>query len=319
MCVCVCVFIFFQFVRIRRKLLLSFRFWRQNGFLKNIPFSSPLCLTSLFHHSAALSRLLWPCLVTAHLCQGAIQSHWWPLGTQESKWQNGTGDRAAWTHVSFSISTGSLWKYHSHAVICTLRHGILWIRKCVWWPAVSVSLTRTMFAVSQRESRAKYSSYATAQHTQLSSVVRQEKTKPRGSLSLNKDTARLPHGVWKANLVQTGSQAAERGLPASFQLSLKDSSCYRPGVSSVWIYWAQKQRCSSLPSLTSINSPIIPSELPFSICVSFSPTTMISLSVAHWLTGYSVACESDPFSSCAVYNGCGRYTLLSTHHCILTP
>lgn len=148
MCVCVCVFIFFQFVRMQRKLLLSFRFWRQNGFLKNIPFSSPLCLTSLFHHSAALSRLLWPCLVTAHLCQGVSQSHWWPLGANESKWQNGNGDRAAWTHVSFS--TGSHWIYHSHAVICTLRHGILWIRKCVWWPAVSVSLTRTAFAVSQR-------------------------------------------------------------------------------------------------------------------------------------------------------------------------
>lgn len=147
-CVCVCVFIFFQFVRMQRKLLLSFRLWRQNGFLKNIPFSSPLCLTSLFHHSAALSRLLWPCLVTAHLCQGVIQSHWWPLGANESKWQNGNGDRAAWTHVSFS--TGSHWNYHSHAVICTLRHGILWIRKCVWWPAVSVSLTRTAFAVSQR-------------------------------------------------------------------------------------------------------------------------------------------------------------------------
>lgn len=43
--------------------------------------------------------------------------------------------------------------------------------------------------------------------------------------------------------------------------------------------------------LTSINSPIMPTETPVFVCVSFSLplTTMISLIVAHWQSGYSVA------------------------------
>lgn len=94
--------------------------------------------------------------------------------------------------------------------------------------------THTIFVLSQRESGAKCLSYATAQHTALICSPARE-TKPRGSSSLNKDTARLPHGGWKANLVQSGSQAAEQGLPDSFQLLLKDSSCYSPGASVVWI------------------------------------------------------------------------------------
>lgn len=128
----------------------------------------------------------------------------------------------------------------------------------------------TMFAVSWHESGAKCSSYATASRTQLSSVVWQEKTNRGGSSSLNKNATRLPHGIWKANLVQTGSQAVERGLSASFQL--KDSSCYRPGASSVVVYWAREESGSSSPSPTSTLSPIIPSEHTFSICVPFSLT-----------------------------------------------
>lgn len=79
-------------------------------------------------------------------------------------------------------------------------------------------------------------------------------------------------------------QQIERGLSAPFQLT--DSSCYRPGASSVWIYWAQEECCSSLPSPTSINSPIIPSELTFSICVSFSLThndLSFSRTLADWV------------------------------------
>lgn len=132
----------------------------------------------------------------------------------------------------------------------------------------------TMFAVSRHESGAKCSSYATAKRTQLLSVVWQEKTNRGGSSSLNKNVTRLPHGVWKANLVQTGSQAVEPSLyclSASFQL--KDSSCYRLGASSVVVYWAQEESGSSSPSPTSTLSPVIPSEHTFSICVPFSLTS----------------------------------------------
>lgn len=147
-------------------------------------------------------------------------------------------------------------------------------------------------------------------------------TKPRGSSSLNKDTAGLPHGVWKANLLQTGSQAAERGLPTSFQLLLKDSSCYRPGASLVWIYWAQKQRCLSLPSLTSINSPITPSELP-SPSASLTLQPMISLSHIGWL---GIQWPVNQTHSAAVLYATNAMTVLSqlssflsSHHCFLCP
>ena len=98
-------------------------------------------------------------------------------------------------------------------------------------------------------------------------------TKARGSSSPNKDTSLASAWAWKENLVQTGSQAAELCFSASFQLSMKDSSCYSPGASSVWIFSAQKQHWSSLPSLTSINSLIIlfnnpPSRLHVSCCLT---------------------------------------------------
>ncbi len=152
-----------------------------------------------------------------------------------------------------------------------------------------------MFAVSQRESGAKCFSYATAQHTQLSSVVQQEKPNRGAPPVLIKTRLGSHMASEKQTWSRLEAKQQSKGLPASFQLLLKDSSCYRPGASSVWIYWAQKQRCLPLPSLTSINSPKTPSELPFSICVSFSPTD--DLAVAQWLTGHSVACESNPFSS----------------------
>lgn len=59
----------------------------------------------------------------------------------------------------------------------------------------------------------------------------------------------------------------------------------------------------------------MPSELPFSICVTFSLPlkTMISLSVTHWLTRYSLACESKPFSSCTVHKAVQWLHSTSSH------
>lgn len=119
------------------------------GSSKISPSSSPLRLTSLFHHSAALSRLLWPCLVTAHLCHGAIQSHWWPRGANESKWQNGTVLHKHTFPFKPGVHNAHYVKATGRTAVRTFRHGILRIRKCVWWPLVAVSFTSTHNVCSQ--------------------------------------------------------------------------------------------------------------------------------------------------------------------------
>lgn len=103
--------------------------------------------------------------------------------------------------------------------------------------------------------------------------------KPRGSSSLNKDTTRLPHGIWKADLVQTGGQTAEWG-PLGF---LFISYWKIPPVTyqelHLWRFTVH------MKSLTSVNSIIILSEGP-SVSLSLSPT-MNPLSFAHRQTAAS--------------------------------
>lgn len=156
------------------------------------------------------------------------------------------------------------WTYHRHTV-WPLRHGILRIRKCAWWPLVAIFLTNAQcLQTAWKWSKVPLLCNCTA-HTALICSLAGE-NKPRGSSSLNKDTTRLPHGVWKANLVQTGGQAAERG-PLGFLFS---SYWKIPPVTDQELHlWGFTGHMKSLPS---INSPIIPSERPFSICVSFSLT-----------------------------------------------
>lgn len=224
----------------RENVFSLFRFWRQNGFLKNIPSSSSLCLTSLFHHSVALSRLFSSCLVTDHLCHGAIQSLWWPLGVNKSKWQNGNGDRH-----DFFLNWGTIHKsrlmYH-RLTVWILRHGILWIRKCVWWSLVAVSLTHKRTQCLQSASvKVEQSACLMQLRTQLSSVVWQEEPKREAPRVLMKTRLGSHMVAEKQTWSRLEAKQAERGLPASFQLFLKDSSCYSPGASPVWIYWAQKE------------------------------------------------------------------------------
>lgn len=134
------------------------------------PASSPLCLTSLFHHSAAISQLLWPCLVTVHLTHGGIQ----PGGPQVQINRSGRKRIVIW-----------LCFYNIHYIKATSEaHGLNNMPFCelgsvfsgYWLQFLLHANAHTMFAVSQRESGAKCFSYATAQQTQLSSVVRQEKS-----------------------------------------------------------------------------------------------------------------------------------------------
>ena len=127
-----------------------------------------------------------------------------------------------------------------------------------------------MFAVCQWESGAKCFSYATVQHTALVCSPAWG-TKAEASSSLNKDAASLPHGdlgpVWPPR------------LPFSSQWKIPPVAAQEHHQCG----FSELRNGTALPSLTSINSPIIPSELPFTVCVSFSLplTTMISLSVAH--------------------------------------
>lgn len=122
--------------------------------------------------------------------------------------------------------------------------------------------------------------------------------KPRRSSSLNKDAARLPHGVWKANLVQTVGQAAERGLSVSFQLSWK-----LPPVTHQELHLCVFTEHRKSAHLCQVQPPLThQSELPFSICASAYPIT-ISLSVQQM--NWYCACFSFPHVS-----NCSRSALL---------
>lgn len=99
----------------------------------------------------------------------------------------------------------------------------------------------------------------------ISSLARENK--PRCSSSLNKDAARLPHGVWKANLVQTVGQAAEWGLSVSFQLSWK-----LPPVTHQELHLCVFTEHRKSAHLCQVQLPLThQSKLPFSICASAYP------------------------------------------------
>lgn len=104
------------------------------------PSSSPLLLTSPFQHSAALSSsLLWPSLVTAHLCHGAAQTRWRPK--VQTNLRQIVGMCSTDTH--FPLKLASVIKAGGRVTVRTSRHRILQIGKCVWQPPGAVSLTDT--------------------------------------------------------------------------------------------------------------------------------------------------------------------------------
>lgn len=63
--------------------------------------SASLLYFTTQQHSPGSSGLVF---VTGHLCQGAVQSHWWPLGAKKSKWQNGNGDRGC-ANIHFLLNS----------------------------------------------------------------------------------------------------------------------------------------------------------------------------------------------------------------------